>query len=128
MNGFDNACNYDNSLDSSSDEELDNKLCAVIPLEGDVLNYVRIVFDEKIRRRALIDTGSCANAIPKALLNNFEKLNVKFEIKKPCFEQVKLAPGQPVDIEYAVEVEFCLGKNKCLDELLVLPKMNCYSG
>ena len=34
---------------------------AYIPLEGDILSYVQL----KFRKRALIDTGACANAIPK---------------------------------------------------------------
>ena len=38
------------------------------------------------------------------------------EFEQPSFDQVKLASGQPVDIEYAVHIEFSLGENKFSDE------------
>ena len=42
-------------------------MCAVLPLEGENLSYVRLNCFLRIKRRALIATGSCANALPESL-------------------------------------------------------------
>ena len=52
--------------------ESERDICAVIPLEGELLSYVNILFDNKVRQKALIDTGSCANAIPENLLEQLK--------------------------------------------------------
>ena len=46
------------------------EMCAVLRLEGENLSYVRLKFCSQIKRRALIDAGSCANALPESLLND----------------------------------------------------------
>ena len=45
------------------------EMCPVLPLEGENL-YVRLKFSNQLKRRALIDTGSCANALPEPLFND----------------------------------------------------------
>ena len=39
--------------------------CVVLHLEGQILSSVSIKFSSQIKRRALIDTGSCAYALLK---------------------------------------------------------------
>ena len=41
-----------------------NEINEVILLEGENLMYIPLKFENKLRRRALIDTGACANAMP----------------------------------------------------------------
>ena len=48
--------------------ESEEDVCANLPLEGENLSYVRLKFSQ-IRRRAFIDTGSCANAMPQNLFD-----------------------------------------------------------
>ena len=102
----------------------ENDLCATIPLEGVYLSYVHVLFDGKIRRRALIDTGSCANAIPQVLLENLQKQNVKLEFIEPSFKNVKLASGSPVSVSHAVRIHFEIAKHKFSDDFIVLPTVN----
>ena len=71
---------------NSSDE---NEVCAIILLEGEFFSYVNILFDNKTRRKALIDTGSCANAIPENLLDLLEYSNAKYESTQQSFKNVK---------------------------------------
>ena len=52
-------------------------MCAVLPLEGENLSYVRLKFSYQTKRRALIDTGSCANALPKSFFNDLNLINPK---------------------------------------------------
>ena len=36
----------------------------VIPLAGENLMYIPLKFENDVKRKALIDTGACANAMP----------------------------------------------------------------
>ena len=42
-------------------------MCALLPLEAEDLSYVRLKFSDQIKRRAVIETGFCANALPESL-------------------------------------------------------------
>ena len=42
-------------------------MCAVLPLEGQNLSYVRLNFSSQTKRRVLIDTSSCAIDLPESL-------------------------------------------------------------
>ena len=79
------ASSFSNQFEQKLDKEesSENDLCATISLEGDYLSYVHVLFDGKIRRRALIGTGSCANAIPQVLLENLQTQNAKLEFIEP---------------------------------------------
>ena len=46
------------------------EVCAVLPLEGENLSYVRLKFSSQIKRKVLIDTGSCANVLPETFFND----------------------------------------------------------
>ena len=39
--------------------------CAGLSLEGENHSYVRLIISYQIKRRRLLDTGSCANALPE---------------------------------------------------------------
>ena len=93
-------------------------------MEGEFLSYVNILFDNKIRRKALIDTGSCANAIPENLLEQLQNSNAKFEFTSPSFKNVKLASGAPINISKAVKITFDITNHEFTDTFLVLPTMN----
>ena len=43
-------------------------MCAVLPLEGKIVSCVCLKISNQLTRRALIDTGSCANALPESFL------------------------------------------------------------
>ena len=43
---------------------INNEINEVILLEGENLMYIPLKFENKLLRRALIDTGACANAMP----------------------------------------------------------------
>ena len=114
---------FEQKLDSKEDSS-ENDLCATIPLEGEYLSYVHVLFDGKIRRRALIDTGSCANAIPQVLLEVLQTQNAKLEFIEPVFKNVKLASGSPVSVSHAVRIHFEIAKHKFSDDFIVLPTIN----
>ena len=70
-------------------------MCAVLPLEGENLSYVCLKFSNQIKRRALIDTGSCANALPEPLFKDLNLTNPKsLTLEKPFFNSVRMASGQ----------------------------------
>ena len=62
-----------------------NEITACISLKGDVLSYVPLKFPIHQQRKALIDTGACANAISE---KDYEDLKSSFgtsaTISKPC--------------------------------------------
>ena len=78
-----------------------------------------------IRRRALFDTGACANAMPQNLYDelclNHPEL-IKNEI--PNFTSVRMASGQRVSVDNQVNLPFCIGIHSFTDSFPVLPKMN----
>ena len=52
-----------------------NEITEYIPLEGDVLSYVPLKFPSNQKRKALFDTGACANAISE---RDYEDLKSSF--------------------------------------------------
>ena len=65
------------------------EMCAVLPLEGENISYVRLKFSNQIKRRALFDTGSFANALPESLFNDLNLTNPKYlTLEKPFFSSV----------------------------------------
>ena len=49
------------------------EIIEVILLEGENLMYIPLKFENKLRRRSLIDTGACANAMPADFLKKLER-------------------------------------------------------
>ena len=52
-------------------------MCVVLPLEGKNLSYIRLKFSSQVKPRALINTGSCANASSESLFNDLNLTNPK---------------------------------------------------
>ena len=99
-------------------------MCAVLPLEGQNLSYVRLKFSSQIRRRALINTGSCANALPESLFIDLNLNNPKSLIlEKPFFNSVRMAAGQRVPVDKQAKVSFHIGPHYFQDSFLILPTM-----
>ena len=51
------------------------EMCAVLPLVGENLSHVRLIFSNQNKRRPLIDTGSCSNALPESLFYDLNSTN-----------------------------------------------------
>ena len=59
-------------------------MCAVLPLDGENLSYFSLKFCNQIKRKVLIDTGSCANALPESLFEDLNLTNPKsLTLEKP---------------------------------------------
>ena len=102
-------------------------MCAVLPLEGENLSYVRLIFPNQIKRRALIDTGSCANAVPDSLFNDLDVTNPKSLIlEKPFFTSVRMASGHRRPVDKQAKISFQIGSHFFQDSFLILPTMNSF--
>ena len=77
-----------------------------------------------LRRRALIDSGSCSNAIPLCLLKELEEKQICFEVETPTYNTVNLASSAPVVVKQQIKVKFTIGNHHFSDSFLVLPTMN----
>ena len=76
------------------------EMCAVLPLRGENLSYVRLKFSSQIKRRALIDTGSCAKALPESFFYDIKLTNPNsLTLKKLFFKSVRMASGQRVPMD-----------------------------
>ena len=96
-----------------------------MPLEGENLSYVKLKFSPHIRRRALIDTGACANALPQNLYDELRANHPELiKNETPNFTSVRMASGQRVSVDNQVNLTFCIGIHSFTDSFLVLPKMN----
>ena len=101
------------------------EMCAVLPLEGENLSYVRLKFSSQIKQRALFDTGSCANALPESLFNDINLTNPKsLTLEKPFFNSVRMASGQRVLVDKQAKISFQIGPHYFQDSFLILPTMN----
>ena len=114
------TCNVENCNESP-------EVCAVLPLEGENLLYVRLKFNSDIKRRALIDTGSCANALPQSI---FLKLQMhipnQIVMEEPSLTsvRVRMASGQKITITRQAKISFQMGPHTFQDSFLILPTMN----
>ena len=85
-------------------------MCAVLPLEGENLSHVLSKLSSQIKRRAVIDTGSCANALPESLFNDLNLTNPKcLTLEKPLFNSVTMASGQRVPVDKQAKIKFQIG-------------------
>ena len=100
-------------------------MCAVLPLEGENLLYVRLKFTPDLKRRALIDTGSCANALPESIFLELQT-NIPNQIvmEEPSFTSVRMASGHKVTIKKQAKISFKIGTHTFQDSFLILPTMN----
>ena len=100
-------------------------MCAVLPLEGKNLSYVRLKFSSQLKRRTLIDTGSCANALPESLFNDINLTNPKpLTLEKLFFNSVRMASGQRVPVDKQAKISFEFGTHFFQDSFIILPTMS----
>ena len=102
-------------------------MTACIALEVDVLSYVPLKFPNNQHRKALIDTGACANAICE---KDYEDLKLSFGTTTPISQpsevsKVKLASGQLVPERGRIQLDFSIAEQHFNDKFLVLPSTNC---
>ena len=94
-------------------------------MRSSLLPYVKIKFNNGISRRALIDTGACANVISNRLLQEITKTDKNaVKLKQPDCTSVKLAGGQLVRIEKQAEIKFKLAHREFVEDFLVLSSTN----
>ena len=103
-----------------------NNEIKVILHEGENLMNLPLKFENKLRRRALIDTGACANAMPADFYKKLkeESPNSISELQQASFLNVKLASGRTVKVLAQVDVKFKVSDHNFQDSFLILPSMN----
>ena len=104
-----------------------HSLYAIIPAEGTVLTYTKIRFSSGLQRRALVDTGACANVISKQTFEDLKEEKSLFrplEVNEPKLKRVRMAGGQQVSIETEVTLEFRLADMTFIESFLVLHAAN----
>ena len=102
------------------------KMNAVIPLERENLMYLPLKFDNEVKRKALIDTGACANAMST---NFYEKVreaspNSLSDLKQAAFLNLKVASGRNVKVLGQIEGQFKFNEHNFRDTFLILPSLN----
>ena len=86
-------------------------MCAILPIEGENSSYVRLKFHNQLKRRALIDTGSCANAQPQCFFLELEKsIPDQIILEEPSFHSVRMAAGQRVTIGKQAKITKTISK------------------
>ena len=100
-------------------------MCSVLPLEGENLSYVRLKLSSQIKRKSLIDTDSCANALPESLFNDLNLTNPKsLTVKKPFFNSVRMASGQRIPVDNQAKISIQIGPHYFQNSFSILPTMN----
>ena len=86
------------------------EMCAVHPIGGENLFYVRLNFSNQIKRRALIDKSSSAKALPESLFNDLNLINHKpLLLEKPFINSVRTASVQRVPVDKQAKFSFQIG-------------------
>ena len=99
--------------------------CAVFPLKAENLTFVRLKVSIEIKRRTLIDTGLCANALSEFLLDALYLSNSKYStLEKHFFLSVRMASGQRVPFDKQAKISFQIGPQYFQDSFSILPTMN----
>ena len=94
-------------------------------MRSSLLPYVKIKINNGISRRALIDTGACANVISNRLLQEITEIDKNAaKLKQPDCTSVKMAGGQLVRIEKQAEIKFKLAHREFVEDFLVLSSTN----
>ena len=75
----------------------ENGITACISLEGDLLSYVRLKFSASQQRRALIDTGACANAMSEKDYQEVKSFGTPIATPSEV-SKVKVASGQLIPV------------------------------
>ena len=112
---------------SLSDDAHSNALNILISAKGESLMYIPLKFENNVRRKALIDTGACANAMPADF---YEKLKTQCpnsisELQQASLLNVKVASGRTAKVLAQVDVKFKINEHEFDDVFLILPSMKC---
>ena len=102
-------------------------LYAVIPESDKTLSFVRLQFAHKTFRRALVDTGACANVISQETFNVLTTNKALFEriqTQKSKLKGKRMAVGQLVPIEIGATITFRIAVISFRENFLVLPTTN----
>ena len=88
--------------------------------------YIPLKVENALRRKALIDTGASANAMPADF---YEKLKTECpnpisELQQASLLNVKVASGRTVKVLAQVDVKFKIIEHQIDDVFLILPSMN----
>ena len=79
----------------------------------------------EIKRRTLIDTGLCANALSEFLLDALYLFNSKNStLEKHFFLSVRMPSGQRVPFDKQAKKSFQIGPQYFQDSFSILPTMN----
>ena len=103
-----------------------NNITASISLERDILFYVFFKFSNHQQRKALIDTGACANAISG---KDYEELipsgGTNATLSPPSeVSKAKLASGQVIPVRGQTQLDFSIANQFFQEKFLVLPNKN----
>ena len=103
-----------------------NEINEVLLPEGENLMYIPLKFENELRRRALIDTGACSNAMPADFYKKLkeESPNSISELQQASFLNVKVASGRTIKVLAQVDVKFKVNDHNFQDSFLILPSMN----
>ena len=104
----------------------DFEMNAVVPLEGENLMHLPLKFDNDLKRKALINTGACANAKPAPFYKKLREAspNSLSHLKQAVSLNVKVASGRNVEILGQIGLQFKIKEHKFDDTFLILPSMN----
>ena len=84
-------------------------MCAVHPLEGKNLCYVRLQIFIRSKRRPVIDTGTFDNASRESLFNDPNLNHLKITVEKLYDKSVKLSSSQGVPIKKQAKFSIQIG-------------------
>ena len=82
--------------------------------------------ENKLRRRALINTGACANAMPADFYEKLREASPKsLSVLEPVsFLNVKVASGRNMKVLGQIDLQFKIDEHIFEDTFLILPSMN----
>ena len=96
-------------------------MCAVLPLAGENLSYVRLEFSNQIKRRDLTDTGSSTNALLESLFYDLNLTNPKsLTLEKTSFNSVRMASRQRYPMDKQAKIAFQIGPHRFQDRFFDL--------
>ena len=105
---------------SLSDDTHSNALNILISAEGENLMYIPLKFENDVRRKALIVTGACANAMPADFYEKLKTMpKLHFRITASITLNVKVASGRTVKVLAQVDVKFKINEHQFDDVFLI---------
>ena len=110
---------------SLSDGTHSNALNILISAEGEYLMNLPLKFENDVRRKALNDTGACANAMPADFYEKFKAQcpNSISELQQASLLNVKVASGRTIRVVAQVDVKFKINEHLFDDVFLILPSI-----